>query len=193
MHNVDWPSWINVALVFALVVITAYYAWSTKRILEESRKMREASERQAVAAEESIRALRQRLEEEAGLSRTIVAAAIQTATRNIEHWKSLNIPNLAVIYGIPKTVDLLPPDYESAVQHARRISVEASVELAGAFDSLRTAKTEIDILRDARQTSPAFYQQHSNVAISALNQAILDIGTAQEYLQAAIKKNQTKA
>jgi hypothetical protein len=78
--------------------------------------------------------LRQRLEEEAGLSRTIVAVAIQTATRNIEHWISPNIPNLAVIYGIPKTVDLLPPDYESAVQHARRISVEASVDLAGAFD-----------------------------------------------------------
>jgi len=88
---------------------------------------------------------------------------------------------------------LLPPDYESAIQHARRISVEASVELAGAFDNLRTAKTEIDILRDARQTSPAFYQQHSNAAINALNQAMLDISTAQEYLQAAIKKDQTKA
>lgn len=192
MHNVDWPSWINVALVFALVVITAYYAWSTKRILEESRKAREAAEREAAAAEESVRALRQRLEEEAGLSKTIVAAAIQTATRNIEHWKSLNIPNLAVIYGIPKTVDLLPPGYESAVQHARRISVEASIELAGAFDSLRTAKTEIEILRDTRQTSPAFYQQHSNAAIGALNQATLDISTAQKYLQEAVKKTQTE-
>lgn len=192
MHNVDWPSWINIALVLALVVITAYYAWSTKKILEESRKTREAAERQAVAAEESIRALRQSLEEEAGLSKTIVAAAIQTATRNIEHWKSLNIPNLAVIYGIPKTVDLLPPDYESAIQHARRISVEASIELAGAFDSLRTAKTEIDLLRDSRQTSPAFYQQHCNTAISALDQATLDLAKAQEYLQEAVKKTQTK-
>jgi hypothetical protein len=193
MHNVDWPSWINVALVFALVVITAYYARSTKRILEESRKTREAAERQALAAEESVRALRQRLEEEAGLSKMIVAAAIQTPTRNIEHWKSLNIPNLAVINGIPKTVDLLPSDYESAVQHARCISVEASVELAGAFDSLGTAKTEIDILRDARQTSPTFYQQHSNAAINALNQAMLDISTAQKYLEGAIKENRTKA
>lgn len=189
MHNVDWPSWINVALVFALVVITAYYAWSTKRILEESRKTREAAERQAAAAEESIRALRQRLEEEAGLSRTIVAAAIQTATRNIEHWKSLNIPNLAVIHGLPKTVDLLPPEYHSAVQHARRISVDASAELSSAFDNLRMAKTEIEILRDAKQTSPAFHQQHSNSAINALNQATLDLGKAQEYLQEAIQKN----
>jgi hypothetical protein len=193
MHSVDWPSWINLVLVFALVVITAYYAWSAKRILEESRRAREAAERQAAAAEESVRALRQRLEEEAGLSKTMVAAAIQTATRNIERWKSLNIHNLAVTYAIPKTVDLLPPDYESAIQHARRISVEASVELAGAFDSLRTARTEIEILRDARQTSPTFYQQHSNAAINALNQAMLDISTAQKYLQNAIIKDQTKA
>lgn len=191
-HQIAWPSWINVALVFALVVITAFYAWSTQKILDESRKSREATERQATAAEESIRALRQRLEEEAGLSRTIVAATIQTVTRNIDHWKSLNIPNLAVIYGLPGTIDLLPPDYDSAVQHARRISVEASVELAGTFDDLRLAKTEIEILRDAKQTSPAFYQQHSNTAINALNQATLDLGKAQEYLQEAIKKKQPK-
>jgi len=193
MHNVDWPSWINVFLVFALVLITGYYAWSTKRILEESRKAREAAERQAAAAEESIRALRQRLEEETGLSRTIVAAAIQTATRNIERWKNLNIPNLAVIYGLPQTVDLLPLDYGSAVQHARRISIEASEELSSAFDSLRTAKTEIDIMRDAKQTSHAFYQQHCDTAINALNQATLDLAKAQEYLQEAVQKNQSKS
>jgi hypothetical protein len=65
--------------------------------------------------------------------------------------------------------------------------------LAGAFDDLRHAKTEIEILRDAKQTSPAFYQQHSNAGINALNQATLDLGKAQEYLQEAVKKKQPKA
>ena len=189
-HNIDWPSWINAALVFALVAITAYYAWSTAKILDESRKSRQAAERQAAAAEESIRVLRQRWEEEAGLSRTIVAAAIQTATRNIEYWKNANILNLAAIYALPKTIDMLPVDHHSAVQHARRISVAASVELAGAFDNLRMAKTEIEILRDAKDTSIAFCQQHSAAATNFLDSAMLDLSEAQKYLQEALTKDQ---
>jgi hypothetical protein len=188
-HNIDWPSWINAALVFALVVITAYYARSTANILDESRKAREATERQASAAEESIRALRQRWEEEAGLSRTIVATAIQTATRNIEYWKNRNIQNLAATNGLPATVDLLPTEHHSAIQHARRISVDASVELSGVFDNLRLAKTEIEILRDARETSVAFYAEHSRFALEFLDAAKIDLDKAQEYLQQAIKKD----
>ena len=192
-HNIDWASWINVGLVFSLVVITAYYACSTAKLLAESRKARQATERQAAAAEESVRALRLRWEEEAGLGKTVVAAAIQTAKRNIELWKGLNIPNLAVIYGLPKNVELLPVDHQAAVQHARRISVEASAELAGAFDNLRMAKTEIEILRDAKMTSAGFYQQHANGAIQALDMAALDLDKAQEYLQEGVKNEGSAA
>ena len=186
----DWPSWINVFLVFVLVVITAYYARKTADILEESRKSRQAAERQASAAEVSIRVLRQRLEEELGLSKTIVAAAIQAATRNIEYWKQANVYNLACTNALPRTINLLPVKYQSAIQHARRISVEASVELLGVFDNLRFAQTEIEILRDGKQTSPAFYQKHAKAAIEFLDLAQVDLETAQKYLGEAIQSQQ---
>lgn len=173
-----WVSWINILLVLALVAITAYYAKKTADILEESRKSRQAAERQASAAEASVLALRQRLEEEAGLGRTTVAAAIQSATRTIEYWGQANVMNLAATGAIPANIDLLSVDYQLAVQHARRISVNGSVELAGAFDQLRIAQTEIQILPDVRQTNPIFYQQHAQTVGECLRMARLNLETA---------------
>ncbi len=187
MTPLEWAGWVNIVLVAVLVVITAYYAKKTAEIVEESRKARHAAERQADAAEHSLAALRQRFEEEAGLSKTIVATAIQTALRNIEYWTSANIFNLAATYALPKNINLVPTEDNSAIQHARRISIEASHELSGAFDSLRLATSELETMRDGKQASPDFYTKHGQRALGLIEAAKLDIETAQEHLQEAVR------
>jgi hypothetical protein len=128
-----------------LVFVTGYYAYKTSKILEESRRSRQAGERQASAAEESIRLLREQIEEKAGLDKTIVASAMQTAIRNIEYWQSANVYNMGATYSIPQNIQILPDNAHSAVEHSRRISVEGSGQLTSAFDHLRHAETEIQI------------------------------------------------
>jgi len=177
---------VNVLAVAVLVGVTIHYARTTAKILEESRKSREAAERQAAAAEESIRAFRQQIEEQAGLSRTIVASAIQSAIRNIEYWSRANVFNLACTHAIPANIDLVPDNSRAAVEHARRISVDGSVELSGAFDNLRSARTEIEILRDAKQTPAHFYEKHSQEALKYLGLAKPDLDAAQGYFQEAV-------
>src|SRR5437016_5068061 len=107
-----------------LVFVTGYYAYKTSQILDESRKSRQAGERQASAAEESIRLLREQIEESAGLDKTIVASAMQTAIRNIEYWQNVNVYSMASTHRIPQNVQMSPGNAHSAVEHSRRISVE---------------------------------------------------------------------
>ena len=51
-------------LTAVLVATTIFYAYTTEKILEESRKSREAAEKQAQAANETLRFVRQRYEED---------------------------------------------------------------------------------------------------------------------------------
>jgi len=95
----------NVILAIVLVWTTIRYAHSTAKILEESRKSREAIELQAKAAQsqasasqaqanaafESIHLLRERLEDELGLGRSIIHSAIDSAVSAISYWKERRV------------------------------------------------------------------------------------------------------
>ena len=170
---IAWATVVNAVLVSALVGVTVWYAI-------EASKARKAAERQAAASEASLRALRHEAELQAGLSRTIVKTAMQTAVRNIEYWEPEGKAyNLAIQYQLPKDVELLPPNAHRAVEQARGISVEGSEELSSAFDSLRLAQLQLQILRDAKQTSPQFYQSNASQFLGYLREASLALSTAQ--------------
>ena len=79
--------WINAVSVVVLVVVTAYYALVTRRILAESEKMRKAAEKQALSGERQASAafatlhhLQQQVEELQGLGRSIVIGALYRAS-----------------------------------------------------------------------------------------------------------------
>jgi len=151
----------NVILASILVWTTIQYARSTAKILEESRKSREAielqakaaqsqasaSEAQANAAFESIHLLRERLEDELGLGRSIIHSAIDSAVSAISYWKQRPLAQTASAPGFPPSDDLIPANALRAVEHARHVSPEAAEELSSAFDDLRKARNEIERAR----------------------------------------------
>jgi hypothetical protein len=162
---IAWASVVNAISVLVLVAVTAFYA-------RETSKSRKAAERVAQTSEDTVRMLRLQIEEQAGLGRTIVKTATQSALRAIEYWQlENNICNLATLLQLPSDINLVPEGARSAVEHGRRISVEGSEELSSCFDSLRFAETEITIMRDAKQTEPRFYQARASKANRHLTDA----------------------
>jgi hypothetical protein len=101
---------VNAGSVVILVVITSRCARSTAEILDESRKVRQAAERQANAAQQAISAsllqanaaqagvdlLRQQSEAQLGLGRGIIQSAIGSALTAISYWKSRQLSDVLV-------------------------------------------------------------------------------------------------
>jgi hypothetical protein len=133
--------------VVILVWITARYAESTAKILDESKKARAAAERQVAAAQESVHLLERQLAEQLGLGRSIIQSAIQSLTQQIEYWRAQDIKSLAPAGGLPPTDDLIPQNLHAAVEHARRISPVAAEELLRASDEIKIARNEIESVR----------------------------------------------
>jgi len=111
---------------------------------------------------------------------------MQTAIRNIEYWQSANVYSMAATYSIPQHIQILPDNARSAVEHSRRISVEGSGQLTSAFDHLRHAETEIQILRDAKQTHHRFLEQHSQTFSHYLELARQDLREAETLFHRAV-------
>jgi hypothetical protein len=179
---------VNATSSAVLVGVTIWYAYITARMLDESRKATGAAERQATAAEESIRALRLQIEEQSGLAKSIVATAIQSTIRNIEYWRNVNTFNLAAIKALPETIELVPTDASRAVEHARRISADASAQLASCFDNLRHARLDLEIMRSGSRLTPYQLQQLGNRVGQHFEAAGLDVNEAQRLLQQSIEE-----
>jgi hypothetical protein len=147
--------WVNAISVVVLVAVTAYYAWTTRKILRESEKMRKVAEKQAASAESQASAafatldhLRQQVADLQGLGKSIVRTAIDSVVRSIEDWKKLDIKsNFVIAESFPPPTGLIPEDAQTVLEHARRISENCVMLLTSAFDDLRTAQSEIEILR----------------------------------------------
>jgi len=138
---------VNAVSVVILALITRQYARSTKAILEESKKARSAAESQASAASLSVSLLQRQIEEQFGLGQSIVASAVESLMKQIEYWKSQDIKKLALCNGLPPTTDLVPPIFQAAVEHARRISPVAGEALLKASDEVKLAKNAIESIR----------------------------------------------
>lgn len=74
---------VSLLLTTALTVTTIVYAAITNRILEESRKTREAAERQAKASHENLDLLKQQLESQLRLGPQILRESILDTKRLI--------------------------------------------------------------------------------------------------------------
>lgn len=173
--------WIAVATV-ALVIVTGYYAFSTYKILGESQKTREATERLATSSEQANILLRQQIEEAAGVGSKVVRSAIRTALQYIDYWKRANIPDLASRNALPSKIDLVPSDAEVALHHAGRISPDGNVELLKAFNNLRFAQNEIEVLMADKMRDPGFIEEHSQRAIGFIDLAAAHLRSAEKYL-----------
>jgi hypothetical protein len=182
----------SVLLAGILVWTTIRYARSTADILEESRKSRKAfesqasasqaqasaSQAQATAAFESIALVREQLEDQLGLGKSIIHSAIDSAASAISYWKERPITDVAKGAGLPPPDDLIPVNAPAAVEHARRVAPQVAPELSSAFDDLRNAKNEIERIRLLGKGSPG---------IGFLEQTR---SKAPEYLDSAFKKLQ---
>jgi hypothetical protein len=147
--------WINAVSVIVLVAVTGYYAWTTRNILKESEKMRKAAEKQAIAADAqasvanaTLAHLRHQVEELQGLGKSTVRTTVDSVISSIEDWRKLDIrENLVTAEAFPSPAGLVPENASIALEHARRISEDCVSALTSAFDDLRAAQNQIEILR----------------------------------------------
>jgi hypothetical protein len=173
--------WVAVSAI-ALVIVTAYYAWSTHKILKESQETRKAVQRQAFAMEESNKLLRQQIQESFGLGGRIIRSTIEIALQNIDYWKKQNISNLANHRALPIKIELVPTDSQFALHHASRISQEGYSELLLGINSLTFAQNELEILKGDHIGAPGFIQDHTERAIGFIDNASGHLNAAKKYL-----------
>ena len=173
---------INALATVILVVITALYAWSTAKILKESRLARKATERQAASSEESIRVLRQQIAEQSGVERAVIETVISGALAGITYWKEANLKNMTYSSVFPDTIELVPPDGHLAVRHAIHISSSVSSPLEAGLGQLRLAQGELEILRGATSNKTGVERTHSPRVHKHLDAAKEDLEKARSEL-----------
>ena len=122
---------VGVLLTGALVWTTVRYLQTTMGILEESRKAREATEKQASAAQRSVDFLQLQLNEQRGLARSVVQSAIDTAIAAIALWKRRPFTDVSKARGFPDPDNLVPTNANIAVEHADRYHGRPRIPLFG--------------------------------------------------------------
>jgi len=156
---------VNAISVVVLVLVTAYYAWTTRKILNESVKMRKAAEKQAIAGDSAASAafatlhhLREQVEDLQGLGKSIVLTTADSLIRRIEDWEKLDIKaNFGIASAFPSPDDLVPEHSQVIIEHARRISSDCAIAMSAAIDDLRSAKGQIETLRGVTRDIRAFF------------------------------------
>ncbi len=147
---------VSLLLTLALVITTIAYAVITRRILAESRKSREATERQADAANATLRLLQQRDEEDRIRHlqelRAVIADALDLARTWMGHVPGI-IPNPQAIPDPSQITENRLLDVRS---HARRISAHCERLVFDAHTALRNAKAQFEKLRQATHGPTSF-------------------------------------
>jgi len=153
MNTTDWiiavSAALNAVIVFALTIITRKYVVLTKGILTESHKAREATERQATAAQQNIEFLQRQLEMQAGLGRTTVQGAIKSAIAEINQWRQLPLSELKLGTSFPNPDGLIPTNLSTILERAYRVSSSIGTLVSEGFDSLQLAQNEIERTKNA--------------------------------------------
>ena len=168
----------NLLLLAVLVAITAYYAYTNRQIAL-------SAQRQTRAAEESLRELQKQVKVQHEVGRMIVDNAVQSALAKIRFWKSIGIANLVASHRLPQTINLVPEQAGSALEHATRISNEAATELGSAFDDLTFSQTYIEILRSDRGLD--FDRRCEKDALQCLEEAYKKLESAKAKLTAVMR------
>ena len=172
-------------LTVVLVGTTIAYVVITNRILVESQKSRVAAEQQASSARKTVEVLQQQIEDQLGLGRSVVQSAIDSAVSAIAYWKTLDLPTLARLRGLPPTESLVPANAVSAVGHASRIDSSMAQLVSSAFDDLRNVQNEIDAMKgvdDVVGRGMDFYKHTTYSAERYLSEAFEKLQRARSSL-----------
>ena len=140
---------VNALAVVVLVCVTSWYASSTKKILAESRKTREAAEKQATTAQNTLEILQRNLEEQSGLGRIALKHELARAISLIVYWQERPVTELVRASSLPETSDLIPANLSNILDQARRVSFVVGETTSAAFHKLLLAKTEVERLKNA--------------------------------------------
>jgi hypothetical protein len=164
---------VGILLTAVLVATTIFYAHTTTKILEESRKTREAAERQATASQENLQLLKRQLEAQLGLGPQVLRESILDAKRLIVYWLERAAHIAYPPHGNPDPAVLVTSALVGAADHARKISDECVQLILEAHDALRNAKSEFErAYQTARHQTlalggigPTVYLHSANIAL----------------------------
>jgi hypothetical protein len=182
----------GVLLTTALTATTIVYAHTTQGILKESQRSRIAAETQATAAQNqasvaqsSLELLQRQIDNSARLGYSTMQTTISGALAGIEYWTSQDLPRLANMRGLPPTDALIPENAPAALDHARTIHGDSARRLSEAFENMRTARNEIEIMRELGREKimgPAFYTPKCERIVQSLQIALQLLQKAQQGL-----------
>jgi hypothetical protein len=191
---------VNTVTVVILAIITNRYARSAQRqavaaealvgVAEAQQKAAEfqakaaqeqsrASSAQASSAQQMINFVRQQAEEATLIARSLVAAGMQRAMKEVEYWRNVDS---GIVPLVP--IQLVPPNYLEILEHARKISAQGAKHLSGAFDNLLFAERELTIIQRSR-SGVEFLKKHAAAANELLIFAFTDLKEAQLEFQTA--------
>jgi hypothetical protein len=194
---------VNTFTVVVLAIITRQYARSAQRqavaaeslvgVAQAQQKAAEfqakaaqeqshASSAQAAAAQKSIHFAWQQSQQELGVARSVIAAAMQRAMKEIEYWQ--NLDSLEVLTCLPP-IQLVPVNQTEILEYARKVSAAGAAHLSGVFDNLLYAEREITILQRSKIRDAKFLNRHSETENEFLKFAFLDLQAAQLDFQTA--------
>jgi len=140
---------VSLVVASVLAFVTYRYTKLTKGILDETGRVRKASEDSARAALDSVRLMRQQIEEQAGLGSFIVESTIDRAVVAIE---AILQPEPLTNFSVPESHSrlelLIEQQAGPSVSHAARINIEVANHLSSAFDLLRAGLASLSELID---------------------------------------------
>ena len=194
---------VNAVTVVVLAFITGSYAKSAHRqaiaaeslvgVAQAQQKAAEfqakaaqeqshASSAQASAARQSIEFAWQQSQESKAIARSVVAAATQTAMKEVEYWQ--NVDDMAIIACLPP-IQLVPANRTEILEHARRICAEGAARLSSVFDNLMYAERELTIPQRSVSRQGEFLKKHTVAANEFLKFAFMDLQAAQREFHSA--------
>jgi hypothetical protein len=184
-------------LAAVLVCVTIVYARTTSRILEESRKSREAAEKQAAAAQETLALLKSEYEERLGLGPQRVREAVLNTKLLLVYWSEQATRAFSSTDAIPDPEALVKTDLPGVMDFARMISTQCVDLISQTIGALRNAKGEFEKIQHAplvfgriRRTPVPGPQPYLQQADGLLNQLIALLSNKPEGDAAAAKPNQ---
>jgi hypothetical protein len=147
----DWLPLLNFIVQCGLFVGLIWYTFETRKIRKASQRSAEAatdaakaSVQQALAAQETLRLLKESYEDKIGQGPQIVREAIQRAKNLIVYWKAEAAHIAQPPQGNPDPAPLSNSGLLDVLSHARQISPECATLLIGANAALVNAKSELE-------------------------------------------------
>lgn len=151
------PSWVNAVTVVVLALITWRYARNAKRQADASESQAKAAMKQAEAAERHLAILQSQIEEQAGRALATLKENIAELKEAADHWfeRMLSWGQLT-----PQTaIDLLPGEWPTSLEHARRMSANLYQDLM----TLQRSSRRVSLLINQLSTKAANYRSQAEV------------------------------